>query len=173
MVLLRLSTFPVLSLKIARLTLLCAMVYLTVLLGLFLFVLQHVIRLATNHNNALKTGLPFVMSPVDPMHPLWVISQKMFLPLLKRLPFGLGAFTRYSVRGWVYYDKYKMHAELGDAWINVTPGENMLFIADPDAANDVFSRRKDFVKPIRLYSEFPICQAGKVSRLRRRWLTNA
>lgn len=143
------------------------MVYLTVLLILPLFVLlQHVIRLVTNYNNALKTGLPFVISPVDPMDPLWVISQKLFLPLIKHLPFGLGAFTRYNVRGWVYYDKYKMHAELGDAWINVTTGENMLFIADPDAANDVFSRRKDFVKPLRLYSEFPVCQACKVSQLR-------
>lgn len=139
--------------------LLCTMVYLTVLLILLpLVLLQHVIRLVANYNNALKTGLPFVISPVDPMNPLWVISQKLFLPLITHLPFGLGAFTRYNVRGWVYYDKYKMHAELGDAWINVTPGENMLFIADPDAANDVFSRRKDFVKPLRLYSEFPVCQ---------------
>lgn len=136
------------------------MVYLTVFLILPLLVLlQDVIRFVTNRNNALKTGLPFVMSPVDPMHPLWVISQKLFLPLLKRLPFGLGRFTRYNMRGWVYDDKYKMHAELGDAWINVTPGENMLFIADPDAAIDIFSRRKDFVKPLRLYSEFPSRQA--------------
>lgn len=93
------------------------------------------------------------------MNPLWVISQKLFLSLIKNLPFGLGSFSRYNVRGWVYYDKYKMHAELGDAWLNVTPGENMLYIADPDAAIDVFSRRKDFVKPLRLYSEFPVCQA--------------
>jgi len=74
------------------------------------------------------------------------------------------------VRGWVYYDKYKMHAELGDAWINVSPGENMLFIADPNVANDIFSRRNDFIKPLRLYSEFSICQACEVSQLTTRWL---
>lgn len=136
------------------------MVYFAVLIILpLLVVLQHVIKLVTNYNKAVQTGLPFVISPVDPMNSLWVISQKLFLPLIKHLPFGLGAFTRYSVRGWVYYDKYKMHAELGDACINVTPGENMLYIADPGAADDVFSRRKDFVKPLRLYSEFPVLQA--------------
>lgn len=56
--------------------------------------------------------------------------------------------------GWVYHDKYKLHAELGDAFVHVNPAKNQLFIANPEAVEEIFQRRKDFEKPIHMYSEF-------------------
>lgn len=43
--------------------------------------------------------------------------------------------------------------------MHVNPAKNQLFIANPEAIEDVFLRRKDFQKPVHMYSEpfSPIC----------------
>ncbi len=66
--------------------------------------------------------------------------------------------------GWSYHDKFRLHSELGDAFIHVNPARSQLFIANPEVIEDVFLRRKDFPKPVHMYSElfkksipFPTC----------------
>ncbi|KAI9836332.1 MAG: hypothetical protein M1837_003399 [Sclerophora amabilis] len=83
-------------------------------------------------------------------------SQRLFLPLLQRLPFGLGSFTRYNVLGWLFNDKYRMHVDFGDAWVHVSPGENALYVANAEAVEEIFLRRKDFPKPSHMYKMLEI-----------------
>ena len=40
-----------------------------------------------------------------------------------------------------------MHKKFGDAFILVRTSRNEVVLADPDAASEVLSRRKDFTKP--------------------------
>ena len=93
-----------------------------------------------------------VVIPVSPMNTLWILLEPFLLPLIERLPFVPAHVGRYCRRGWHFNDKYNTHAELGDVWVLVTPGENLLYVANPTAVKQIFDRRNDFVRPLNLYS---------------------
>lgn len=107
-----------------------------------------------NFRVARQVGLPLIISPVSTLDPLWMLTVKC-LPILRSLsglPFGWGNFARCTSIGWHFKEKYTLHDQLGDAFILVTPSTNELVVADPDAASEVFGRRKDFTKPAVIYS---------------------
>lgn len=111
-----------------------------------------IVCFAIKYSDARRIGIPIVLSPVSQMNVLWLILQPILLPLLRRLPFGLGSFIRYNRRGWAFHDKCNMHLEFGDAWVHVTPSANWLYLSDAEAVNELLSRRRDFIKPISIYS---------------------
>lgn len=111
-----------------------------------------IVCFARKYSDARRIGIPIVSSPVGQMNVLWIILQPILLPLLRRLPFGLGSFIRYNRRGWAFDDKCNMHLEFGDAWVHVTPSANWLYLSDADAVKELLSRRRDFIKPISIYS---------------------
>jgi hypothetical protein len=115
------------------------------------WLIRCILAFRVNERVAIRLGLPYVTSPVDPWYPLWIASQRRLLPLLRKLPFDLGSFTRYSTWGWQYKDHYNMHQELGDAFVHVNPFNIELFLADAGAINEVFTRRKDFLKSVQRY----------------------
>lgn len=53
---------------------------------------------------------------------------------------------------WMFHDNYAIHAELGRIFVLVTPSVNQVIIADPEVAYSVMLRRKEFIKPIAMYS---------------------
>lgn len=120
----------------------------TFLLGSILVIL---LACALNVRQAKRSRLPLVFSPVDAINPLWILTQPLLLPLLRRLPWFLGSWTRYNQRGWLFRDKYKMHTELGDAWMHVTPLNKTVYIADAAACQQVYTRKNDFVKPTHMF----------------------
>ena len=83
-----------------------------------------IVCFAIKYSDARRIGIPIVSSPVSQMNVFWIILQPILLPLLRRLPFGLGSFIRYNRRGWAFHDKCNMHLEFGDAWVHVTPSAN-------------------------------------------------
>lgn len=109
--------------------------------------LKSIFTFTTNLRNARKTGLPIVISPVSRINPLWMIFHKSLTPYLRKLPFGLGSFERYSSLSWYFTDKYHLHEELGKTFICVTPGMNEMNSVDPDVNAQIFARRNDFEKP--------------------------
>lgn len=126
-----------------------------ILLGLAIaWLMYNIICFALKYSDARKSEIPIVASPVGQMNVFWVILQPVLVPLLRRLPFRLGSFTRYCSRGWAFYDKCNMHLELGDAWVLVTPSANWLYLSDADAVKDILSRRRDFIKPVSIYSAY-------------------
>ena len=106
---------------------------------------------ARNTRLAKKSRLPLVFSPVDAVNPVWILTQSLLLPLIRKLPWSLGSWTRYNQRGWLFRDKYRMHAELGDAWMHVTPLNKTVYIADATACQQVYTRKDDFVKPTHMF----------------------
>lgn len=106
--------------------------------------------LLRNYAKARKIGLPIKVIPIDHMNPLWTVLDRKIVPLVKRLPFGLGdnSFTRYNWRGFEREDKMRSHNEMGDAFIIVTPRFLWLYVNDPDTVMDCLRRKSDFKHPI-------------------------
>lgn len=100
---------------------------------------------------ARRIGLAVLITPVDPMSPLWLLSQRFFLPIAKRLPFGLGSWTEYSDYGFGYKLKYRLHSRSIPAFTIANPGKNIVMVADAAAVENITSRRKDFEKSEEMY----------------------
>ncbi|KAF7901417.1 hypothetical protein EAF00_003638 [Botryotinia globosa] len=69
-------------------------------------------------------------------------------PLGRKFPFGAVSFTRHTRLGWEFHDRFHTHVRLGDAWVLVTPARNWIFVANAATVTDIFSRGRDFVRPI-------------------------
>lgn len=112
------------------------------------------VSLLINYNIACRMGYPMVISPVHPLNLVWILMRRAFLvnPTAPNLPSGLGKWTRCSHLAWMFHDKYALHEELGKIFVLVTPNGNEMIVADPEVAYYMMSRRKEFVKPIMMYS---------------------
>jgi len=64
----------------------------------------------------------------------------------------LPTFARYARRGWYFKDKASSHIKYGPIWAMVTPVDIHIAIADPGAVHEVFARRNDFLRPVKMYS---------------------
>ncbi|KAI0185532.1 putative cytochrome P450 [Xylaria flabelliformis] len=108
-------------------------------------------RLAQNYFAARRIGLPIRVIPISHTNPFWMLVDRRILSVIKRIPFiGSSSFTRYNYRAWELADRYYSHAEMGDAFIIVTPGRNWLYVANPEALMDIFRRRTDFPRCLEL-----------------------
>jgi len=119
-----------------------------------LWLLKSIYSFSLNRRSAERTELPFVSNLFNPVNPLWMLFQKFLIPLCSYLPFGTGGFTRFNRLGWSYHDIYRLHSELRDAFMHVNPAETQLFLANPEAIEDGFSRRRDFQKPVHMHRAF-------------------
>ena len=113
-----------------------------------------VCAICVNYVNARKLSLPIIIIPISPDNPLWIAFQISFSRLLRHFPFEATSFTRHCRLGWEFHDRFRTHARLGDAWILVTPAKNWLYVANDKAVNDIFSRSRDFVRPIWMLGKY-------------------
>ena len=109
----------------------------------------------SNRRAARQIGLPFIISPVSPLNPIWILLYRTIpsVLLLKHLPFGIGRWVRCTILGWTFQDKHRMHDELGPIFVVVTPGGNELSVADAHATHTILSHRKEFIKPPAMYGK--------------------
>jgi hypothetical protein len=123
------------------------------LLGLGVaYLIWSITTMEINYRRASSMGIPLVRLPVDPMNIAWLILEPPLWRLLDRLPFDWGTFARYSRREWAFHDRAESH--YGPAWALVTPCAIYVYVADPDAIHDIFTRRANFLRPSRLYSKW-------------------
>ncbi|KAF7886850.1 uncharacterized protein EAF02_003497 [Botrytis sinoallii] len=124
------------------------MIFVYSILFLISFLLYNVYSLYLNYKDASALGLPRVISPITPDNPLWIALQTIFKTVVRQFPFGAVSFTRHTRLGWEFHDKFHTHVRLGDAWVLVTPTRNWIFVANAATVTDIFSRGRDFVRPI-------------------------
>jgi hypothetical protein len=130
------------------------MYYTLFFLPSLLYLLWTVRNLVKNFATARQLHLPTFIVPLNPPNPLWALFlAKPLVPLLMRLPLNLGSWARISYFGWSFDDKYRIHDELGDVFVAVTTGGIEVHIANAAAVNEILARRRDFPKPVELYSE--------------------
>ncbi|RYC61640.1 hypothetical protein CHU98_g4574 [Xylaria longipes] len=104
-----------------------------------------------NYQSARKLGIPLRILPISHGNPFWMIVDRRIIRYIRRLPFGNCSFTRYNWRGWEIGDRCRSHLEMGDIYMQVTPGKNWLYLCDPESLLDVFRRRSDFPRPLEIY----------------------
>ena len=101
-----------------------------------------------NYRCASKLGLPIVVAPVSPDNQIWIALQTGFPSIFRKISFASIGLVRYCRLGWEFQDRYKTHQRLGDAFVMVTPAKNWVYVADATAAGDIFSRSRDFGRPV-------------------------
>lgn len=111
------------------------------------------IAMEINYRRASKMGIPLVRLAVDPLNLVWLFLEPPLWRLLDRLPFDWGDFGRYSRRGWHFREKARSHIKFGPIWALVTPCDIYVHCADPGAIQEIFTRRGEFLRPSKMYSE--------------------
>lgn len=96
-----------------------------------------------------------MLAPISPDNSIWIALQTAFPFIIRRIPFGSIPLLRYCRLGWEFGDRYMTHQRLGDAWVLVTPGRNWLYVAQAEAAYDIFARGRDFGRPVFMLGEWP------------------
>ena len=105
-------------------------------------------RLIRNRKQALELKVPIVYAPISSDNPLWIAFQNAFPFVFNIIPFNDIDFLRYCRLGWEFHDRSKTHKGLGDTFVLVTPDKNWLYVAEAEAAYDIFSRGRDFGRPV-------------------------
>ncbi|KAF2993645.1 hypothetical protein E8E14_000795 [Neopestalotiopsis sp. 37M] len=106
--------------------------------------------LEANVRKARALGLPVVRLPIDANNVFWILLQPHVWKILDRLPFNWSSyprFVRYSRRGWYVPARAEAHVYLGPIWALVSPISINVHVADPDAIQDIVTRRGDFQRP--------------------------
>ena len=122
------------------------------LLALAAYVTYSLICLAQNYRAACKIGLPVVILPISPENPVWMLVGNRIVSIVRRL-FGESHFTRFSLRGWVFYDKSRAAEELGTCFVFVHPDKIWLYVCDAQVLQDVLHQSADFPRPLELYCQ--------------------
>ena len=138
------------------------MTWLSILGGAVIaLVLWSFISLINNYNAARKVGLPIVVTPINPENPFMAIyGRHLMRSWTHVLPRPFKTWIQFGSFGWTFDDKTDMHDKLGPVFINVNPGANGVWIADPDVWIDIVTRRKDFLQP-----EFTKCRVYQAELL--------
>lgn len=98
-----------------------------------------------NYLSARKTGLPIVICPVNPYHPLWLIFSVPLRPLFEKyLPAWIYRRLNLAIYGFEFRGKMDVFGDKGPAFVLVTCGANELSLMDPELAVEVLKRIKDF-----------------------------
>ncbi|KAF2647676.1 cytochrome P450 [Lophiostoma macrostomum CBS 122681] len=107
-------------------------------------VIWSAVTLRANLSKARAIGLPILIRYITPTNPLWMAFGSHFVRLARRLGIATENFDRFYLFGWDANERYRMHAELGDAFTLVSPGGNWIYVADPETAQDILRRPRDF-----------------------------
>ncbi|TLD09610.1 hypothetical protein PspLS_11724 [Pyricularia sp. CBS 133598] len=109
-----------------------------------LYLVNSILCLVRNVQTAKKLGISVVCSPVSPFNPAWIIFNKRLVPLLQRLPFGLGDWTRCNTLDWTWIDRAhgdcQIHKRYGDTFANATPRGIEIHTRDPAVVNQVLRK---------------------------------
>ncbi|KAI1386060.1 cytochrome P450 [Hypoxylon trugodes] len=118
------------------------------------YLVWSVVCLELNVRKVRAMNVPIVRLPIDSNNVLWVILHSHVWSIVDRLPFDWSSYPdsiRFSRRGWHFADKSESHLRHGSVWALVSPASITLHFADPDAVLDIFSRRVEFVRPVKEY----------------------
>ncbi|KAH7068503.1 cytochrome P450 [Paraphoma chrysanthemicola] len=113
-----------------------------VVLLVFCCILHPVFTLVRNYMKARGTGLRIIVSPITPYTLQWQLSASFFRPVFEH-------FRWFRAIDWTcaWHDDDKLHADLGQCFILVSPGLNVLCTSDPKTIEHVLKKWREFEKP--------------------------
>lgn len=117
--------------------------------------IRNAYRLYLNYGSARKIGVPIIVLPISPQNPIWMLLADIVVPVFQKFSITRSwPLIRFGRRAWEFGDKAKIHLELGDVLIMVTPDKNVLYICDAKTLAEVVQRRNEFKRPQEILSEF-------------------
>ncbi|KAF2206777.1 hypothetical protein CERZMDRAFT_72059 [Cercospora zeae-maydis SCOH1-5] len=121
--------------------------------------------LAKNIAAAKQTGIPYIVLPVYTFNRAWLITHRLWLPLIDVIPkFRNSEWRHYIVPEFGWAKQHDSFTELGsDMFMLVSPGAISLFVADAEAIAQITARRNDFPKPIWMYKSIDLFGKSVVS----------
>lgn len=125
------------------------------------YLLYSLFCLALNHRTASRIGVPLVIIPISPENPLWMLFGNKITSLIQSI-FGESHFTRFAIRGWIYYDKNRAALEFGGCFAFVTPDKIWFYVCDREVLSDVVQRSREFPRPLELLCQ---CRRFKINRV--------
>ncbi|KAH7408317.1 cytochrome P450 [Phaeosphaeria sp. MPI-PUGE-AT-0046c] len=122
--------------------------------SLVLYITWSLVCLEINYQRAVSMGIPLVRLPIDPLNIFFQVFESHAWKVIDQLPVAslLPTWTHYARRGWYFKDKATSHIRYGPIWALVTPRDIHILICEPQAVHEVFARRNDFIRPIKMYS---------------------
>ncbi|KAH9825990.1 Cytochrome-P450, partial [Teratosphaeria destructans] len=120
---------------------------------------------AVNLAAAKRSGIPYICTPIYTFNRFWLITHKLWLPLLEALPKAwTESWISFMVPEFLWDKQYDTFRELGsDIYLLVSPGTTSMIVADAEATTQITQRRNDFPKPIWMYSSIDIFGKNVVS----------
>ncbi|KAH7061668.1 cytochrome P450 [Paraphoma chrysanthemicola] len=109
---------------------------------IFCCILHPAFTLLRNYIKARGTGLRIVVSPITPYTLQWQLSASFLRPVLEH-------FRWFRVIDWTcaWNDDDRLHEQLGQCLILVSPGLNVLCTSDPKTIEHVLKKWREFEKP--------------------------
>ncbi|KAG4439068.1 hypothetical protein IFR05_005459 [Cadophora sp. M221] len=117
--------------------------------------IKQYINLRHNIKIAKTINLPYIIVPFFTGTLLWFFVAPVIIPILRYgLPSGWNRkWIDLIAPFWTWYEEYKPFAEYGsDTIVTVAPGGITFHTCCPEFIRQVGERRKDFQKPLELYS---------------------
>ncbi|KAK3321511.1 cytochrome P450 [Cercophora scortea] len=111
--------------------------------GPLLWLLNWAWALYRNYRNAKLSGLPVLICPFSPDGFPYLIIKVPLKPLLELIPICRPGI-QVSIMGWEHADRYTLHEKYGRVFILVNPARNEMWCADPDTAQLILARRREF-----------------------------
>ena len=111
-------------------------------------IIWSVISLTANISKARAIGLPILIRYVKSSHPLWMAFGSDIVRLARRLGLATKNFDRFYLLGWHANGRFRVHAELVDAFTLVAAGGYWIYVAEPKAVWDILRRPRDFGRNI-------------------------
>ncbi|CAD6444418.1 e6a8727b-b1bd-4078-91ff-bf9a30c9ee5d [Sclerotinia trifoliorum] len=115
-------------------------------------VYSSIVGLQKNITAARRSGLPYVISPINLYNPIWLITHPIWLPFIKILPKSwTQSWVDYTTPDWCWQLLYDPFAKTGDTFLVVSPGSVLVFVSNAEAIHQITSRRDAFPKPLKSY----------------------
>ena len=105
---------------------------------------------------ASSMGIPLVRFPIDSHNIPWQVIEAHVWRLIDALPIPWLSWPeniRFVRRGWHFFEKNDHHRRHGPIFAIVSGASTNVLVSDPDAAREILTRRKDFVRQVKNYSE--------------------
>ncbi|KAK0106956.1 hypothetical protein ONS95_003671 [Cadophora gregata] len=118
----------------------------------FYWIYSNVTGLYRNIAAAKRSGLPYIVAPVNIYNTAWLITHKIWVQVFSYLPKALSkSWLPYVMPDWVWDLQFQPFEERGDVFLQVSPGAIQVWLANAEALHQVTSRREAFPKPLESY----------------------
>lgn len=132
------------------------------------FLLYHVVNtyvsFRRNLNRARQSGIAYVTVPVHFISRWWLLTHRLWLPLLVKLPRRWTQWVDFCIPDFGHRISIEIFQRVGaDTFLAVAPGGIMMHTADPAVISQITTRRNDFPKPTAIYRSLDIYGKNVVS----------